>query len=149
MDGWTPEEGRRKMEEQERTANIAYYIIQLLGGSLALRQTIDMTALTGINNGTKFTFSGCRDANEVQITMKENGLYDVYFRQFSLMTHKIYLVKMFEDVDSEHLRECFENFTGLSLEPAKVAPEQINRPKPPPPSATLKPRVKTEPTSLF
>ena len=137
------------MENQaERNRDAAALIFDTLGGGFALRRGIDATAMQAIENGAQFSFAGCEFANKVQIVGRSQCVYDVDFWQFSMQTHRTTNVKRYDAVKIEDLATKFTEFTGLKLaQPSENYPPP-ERPAPPLPSATLKPRDTTK-TSLF
>jgi len=134
--------------QAERNRDTTALIFDTLGGTLALRRGIDATAMQAIDNGAQFTFSGCEFANKVQIVERSQCVYDVDFWQFSMATHHTTNVKRYDAVKIEDLAAKFQEFTGLKLAQPSENYSPPERPAPPPPSATLKPRETTK-TSLF
>jgi len=101
----------------ERQANsIAATIVQQLGGGRKLQIFIGLKQLINERNGVTLVFPKPKHrgaVNRVRITLNGKDLYDMEF----IRTHgrSVKVVKEFNDVYAEDLKDRFEEGTGLYI----------------------------------
>ena len=107
----------RKTASSYKTANIiAQTIISQLGGGGELQMFIGLKQLINEPNGVTLVFPLPKHrgaVNRVRITLNGKDLYDMEFIRTRGMGQKI--VKEFNDVYAEDLKERFEEGTGLYI----------------------------------
>jgi hypothetical protein len=96
--------------------------LRQLGGSRRLKAMINGRDFMSDNDGRTlvFTFSSCRKANRIRITLNALDLYDVDFIKVGRLNRKTFEVPVkttgsVENVYAEDLRRVIEEFTGLYL----------------------------------
>ena len=100
----------------KRASAIASIIVQQLGGGRKLQMFIGLKQLINQSNGVTLVFPKPKHrgaVNRVRITLNASDLYDMEF----IRTHgrSVKVVREFNDVYAEDLRDRFEEGTGLYI----------------------------------
>lgn len=105
-----------KQSTPKRANQIAATIVQQLGGGRKLQMFIGLKQLINEPNGVTLVFPKPKHrgaVNRVRITLNGKDLYDMEF----IRTHgrSVKVVKEFNDVYAEDIKDRFEEGTGLYI----------------------------------
>jgi len=107
---------QQKESTSKRASAIANTIVQQLGGSRKLQMMIGLKQILTASNAVTLVFPKPKHAgavNRVRITLNGLDLYDMEF----IRTHgrSVKVVKEFNDVYAEDIKDRFEEGTGLYI----------------------------------
>tara|TARA_Y100001970_G_C14154429_1_gene814680 strand:+ start:678 stop:1298 length:621 start_codon:yes stop_codon:yes gene_type:complete len=106
----------RTASASKRANAIASTIVKQLGGGRKLQMFIGLKQLINYPNGVSLVFPKPKHrgaVNKVKITLNGKDLYDMEFIRFNKNSSKV--IKEFNDVYAEDLRDRFEEGTGLYI----------------------------------
>jgi len=107
---------KRQAQESKSANVIASTIVKQLGGGRKLQMFIGLKQLINYPNGVSLVFPKPKHrgaVNKVKITLNGKDLYDMEFIRFNKNSSKV--IKEFNDVYAEDLRDRFEDGTGLYI----------------------------------